>query len=83
MLKDLLGLLSSAFSFLNLWKRGKERDKDRRSGEDRANLRHLEGDIGASKEMRKIENETSRLDDAGRRNALDRFVRNKPDGDDR
>jgi len=85
MFKGILSVLGGALSFLNIWKRGKERDKDRRSGEDRANLRHMEGNVEASTEMRNIENETRRLTPDARRNALRRFMSNDDDenGDDR
>ena len=42
-------------------------------------LRTLEGNIEAAKRKREIENETSQLDDASRRNALGRYVRNDTD----
>ncbi len=85
MLRALFSALSGVFSFLNIWKQGKERDKDRQSGEDRAVVRHLEGDIEASKEMRGIEDETRRLAPNARRSALRRFMSNDndEDGDDR
>ena len=82
MFKGILTLLGSAFSFLNLWKRGKEREKDRQSGEDRANLRHLEGNLEASQEMRGIEDATRRLTPAARRSALRRFMSDDNDEGD-
>ena len=82
MLKSFLAALGGLFSFLNLRQRGKERDKDRQSGEDRAVARHLEGDIGASVDMRNIEHETRRLTPTARRDALRRFMSNNDDEGD-
>jgi len=74
MFKAILGSISGAISFLNIWKQGKERDKDRQAGEDRANVHILRGDVEASEEMRNIEHETRRLSPTARRNALGRFM---------
>ncbi len=85
MWRSLFGSIAGLFSFLTVWKQGRERDKDRRSGEDRATLRHLEGDVEASREMRGIEDATRRLNDSDRLDALRRFMSddNTLDSDDR
>ncbi len=81
MFRAIISALGGFFSFLNIRKQGEERAKDRQSGEDRAVVRHLEGDVEASKKMRGIEDETRRLTPTARRRALRRFMPNNDDKD--
>jgi len=56
--------------------------RQQKAGAREERLRTLEGNIEAKRRKQEIEHETSRLDTAGRRSALGRFVRNDTDSSD-
>ena len=60
------------------WRENKAHERLGRQDEQ---LRTMKGNVDASDEMRRIENETSRLDDDARGNALRRYVRHRNNSD--
>ena len=82
MFKSILGIIGGFTRIAGEWLVQRGRSKDREAGADKANLKHTEGNLEASREMREIENEVEGLPDAARRDLARRWVRGSKTGNE-
>ncbi len=82
MFKSILGIIGGFTRMAGEWLVQRGRSRDRESGANRANLKHTEDSLEASREMREIENEVEGLPDDARRDLARRWVRGSKTGNE-